>query len=155
MVGTEDRKAFRRSNNLSWRRLLFFFSLLLVCAVVIGHPVAAEDDFAHKYQTYQKAVQEGKAALEKKDFHVAIDNFTKAIKDSPFVASHYVDRGIAWYREGERQKAENDFSRAIILDPRLAIAYTYRGLVRMDGSDQEGALKDYTTALGLNPRDLS
>jgi Flp pilus assembly protein TadD len=148
-------QARKKHPSVSANRLLLFFSLLLVCALVIGHPVSAQDDFAQKYQAYQKAVNDGKAALDKKDYESAIRHYSKAIEASPFVAFHYFDRGVASYRKGDRKKAEEDFSKAIILDPRLAAAFTYRGLVKMKGGDQEGALKDYTTALGLSPRDPS
>jgi tetratricopeptide (TPR) repeat protein len=133
--------------------LVLSFSVLLVYALVIGHEAFCQDDFAQRYQAYQLLVSDGKAGLDRKDYQVAVENYTKEIAASPFVASHYVDRGVALYRKGDGKKAEEDFSRAIILDPRMASAYTYRGLVRMKGGDQEGALKDYTMALGLTPKD--
>jgi len=140
--------------SISARRLLPFLSLL-VCALIVSRSASAQEDFAQRYHAYQKAVNDGKTALDRKDYQAAIDNYTKAIEASPFVASHYFDRGVAWYRKGDAKKAEEDLSKAIILDPRLAVAYTFRGLVRMKGGDQAGALKDYNTALGLNPRDPS
>jgi len=139
----------------SLRGLLIAFILLCAWVLTLHRASAAQEDFAQKYQAYQQVVREGKAALDRKDYQAAIDKYTKAIEASPFVASHYFDRGVASYRKGDGKKAEEDLSKAIILDPRLAAAYTYRGLVRMKGGDQESALKDYTTALGLNPRDPS
>jgi tetratricopeptide (TPR) repeat protein len=136
-------------------RLLLFLLLLLVCALIVSRSASAQEDFAQRYQAYQRAVSEGKAALDRKDYQAAIDNYAKAIEASPFVASYYFDRGVAWYKKGDGKKAEEDLGRAIILDPRQAAAFTYRGLVRMKKGDQAGALKDYTTALGLNPRDPS
>jgi Flp pilus assembly protein TadD len=136
-------------------RFFLSLTLFLVCSFVIDQLAFAQEDFAQKYQAYQKAVNEGKAALDGKDYHTAIENYTKEIEASPFVALHYFDRGIAWHRKGDTKKAEEDFSKAIILEQRMATAYSYRGLVRMKGGDQAGALKDYSAALGLSPRDPS
>jgi tetratricopeptide (TPR) repeat protein len=148
-------RAYKKFTVNSTRGIILALPLFFLCTLNVCHAASAQEDFAQKYQAYQKAVNDGKAALDRKDYQAAIDNYTKAIEASPFVAAHYFDRGVAHYKKGDGKKAEEDLGRAIILDPRMASAYTYRGLVRMKGGDQEGALRDYTTALGLNPRDPS
>ena len=117
--------------------------------------IRADEDFLKRYRTYQQAVSSGKVSLDKKDYRSAIEHYTKAIEMSPFVASHYYDRGIALYRKGDEKKAIEDFDRVVIMDPRSSSAYIYRGLCRMKGVSTKGALFDYKKALGLNPKDPS
>jgi len=117
--------------------------------------IRADEDFAKRYQAYQQAVSSGKASLSRKDYQAAIEHYTKAIEISPFVASHYYDRGIALYRKGDEKKAIEDFGKVIILDPRSSSAYVYRGLCRMKGGDYQGALNDYRKGLELNSKDPS
>jgi len=117
--------------------------------------IRADEHFAKRYQAYQQAVSSGKASLNKKDYQAAIEHYTRAIEMSPFVLSHYYDRGIAWYRKGEEKKAIDDFSKVIILDPRSGSAYVYRGLCKVKGGDYQEALNDYKKGLELNPKDPS
>ena len=117
--------------------------------------IRADEDFAKRYQAYQQAVSSGKASLNKKEYLAAIKHYTRAIEVSPFVGSHYYDRGIAWYRKGDGKKAIDDFDRVIILDPRSGSAYVYRGLCKVKGGDYQGALNDYRKGLELNPKDPS
>jgi tetratricopeptide (TPR) repeat protein len=93
--------------------------------------------------------------LNKEDYQVAIEHYTRAIEISPFEASHYYDRGAALYRQGVEKKAMEDFDKVMILDPRARSAYIYRGHCKMKGGDDQGALNDYKKALEMNPRDAS
>ena len=135
------------------------FLILIPISIFSGvfHPlkVCGENNFVEKYQDYQNAVNAGKTSLNKKDYQAAIEHYTKAIEMSPFVMSHYYDRGIALYRKGDEKKAIEDFNKVIMLDPRSSSAYVYRGLCRVKGGDYQGALSDYKKALELNPRDPS
>jgi tetratricopeptide (TPR) repeat protein len=140
------------------KRLRLILILLCICIFyesTLVSEIQADEDFAKRYQTYQQAVSSGKASLNKKDYQSAIEHYTKAIEMSPFVASHYYDRGIAFYRKGEEKKAIEDFNRAIILNPRSSSSYVYRGLCKVIGGDYQGALKDYRKGLELNPKDTS
>ncbi len=138
---------------------LIVFLMFLCVGIFISFglisDIRAEEDFSKRYQTYQQAVSSGKVSLNKKDYQAAIEHHTRAIEMSPFVASHYYDRGIAWYRKGDEKKAIEDFDRVIILDPRSGSAYVFRGLCRMKGGDYQGALNDYRKGSELNPKDPS
>lgn len=134
--------------------LLFLcVSIFVVFGLISG--IRAEEDFSKRYQAYQQAVSSGKASLNKKDYQAAIDQYTKAIEMSPFMGSHYYDRGIAWYKKGDEKKAIEDFNRVIILDPRSSSAYVYRGLCKVKGGDYQGGLNDYRKGLELNSKDPS
>jgi tetratricopeptide (TPR) repeat protein len=138
-----------------------FLLLLMLIPIVnfsaVFHPleVCGENTFIEKHRAYQNAVNAGKTSLNKKDYQAAIEHYTKAIEMSPFVGSHYFDRGVAFYRKGDLQKAIEDFEKLIILDPRSSSAYVYRGLCKLKGGDYQGALGDYSKGLELNPKDPS
>ena len=135
--------------------LLMLIPISIFSGVTHPFEVHGENTFVEEYQDYQNAVNAGKTSLNKKDYQAAIEHYTKAIEMSPFVASHYYDRGIAWYRKGDGKKAIEDFDKVIILDRRSSSAYVYRGLCRMEGGDYQRALFDYKKALELNPKDAS
>ena len=80
-----------KGNLFCFKPVPFLVLLSLFPFVSIIH---AGDEFQEKYRTHQNAVNAGKASLNKKDYQVGIDQYTKAIEMSPFVASHYYDRGI-------------------------------------------------------------
>jgi tetratricopeptide (TPR) repeat protein len=134
---------------------LMFLSMSIVSGFGFISDIRAEEDFAKRYQGYQQAVSSGKASLNKKDYQAAIEHYTRAIEMSSFVASHYYDRGIAFYRKGDEKKAIEDFDKVIILEPRSSSAYVYRGLCKVKGGEYQGALNDYKKALELNPKDPS
>jgi len=114
--------------SILFRWLIISCSLHLVCALIIGQAAFAQDNFEQKYQAYQHAVRDGKAVLDRKDYQAAIDNYTKAIEASPFVASHYVDRGIAWYgRVTERRRKRISAGRSSWIRDRLPPTLTGAG----------------------------
>ena len=112
-------------------------------------------DFQKQYRAYQGYVRAGYAALNKKRYQEAIDHYSRAIGVSPFVATHYFYRGLAWYRKGDKKRAIEDLDRVIILDPRHTPAYVYRGLCRMKRDEYREALGDYKSALKMKPKDAS
>jgi Flp pilus assembly protein TadD len=130
--------------------------MLLFLEIVSGVTfVYADGEFVERYSAYQGYVQSGLASLEKKDYASAITNYSRAIEMSLFEASHYFNRGIAFYRLGKEKEAREDFNKVIILDPKGSSAYVYRGLCRMKGGEYKDALNDYNRALKLNPKDAS
>src|SRR4030042_2704016 len=135
--------------------LLMLIPISIFSGVTHPFEVHGENTFVEKYQAYQNAVNAGKASLNKKDYQTAIEHYTKAIEMSPFVMSHYYDRGIAFYRKGEEKKAIEDFDKVTILEPRSSSAYIYRGLCKLKGGDYQGALNDYKRALEMNSKDPS
>jgi len=113
------------------------------------------DNFLKRYREYQGYVSAGYACIEKKEYIRAIDHYSKAIEISPFVASHYYYRGLAWFRKGNKGEALEDFDKVIILDSRWRSAYVYRGLCQMKGGEYKEALSDYKSALNLEHDDAS
>jgi tetratricopeptide (TPR) repeat protein len=130
-------------------------SVVIFSGVVHPLKVCGENNFVEQYRAYQSAATAGKVSLNKKDYQAAIEHYSRAIEMSPFVASHYYDRGIAFYRKGQEKKAIEDFDKVVILNPRSSSSYVYRGLCKVKGGDYQGALNDYKKALELNPKDPS
>ena len=114
----------------------------------------ADDAFAQKYEGYQRTTSEGKAALGRKDYQAAIDNYTKIIEMSPFEAMPYFNRGLAQYKSGMMKEAEEDFDKTLILHQRMVTALSYRGLCREKLGKEKAALEDYTRAVQMQPDDV-
>jgi len=138
-----------------------FFFLLHIIAIFIwlliidNTYVQAENELGEKYKSYQQYIKSASSAFQKNDYPSAITNYSKAIELSPFEASSYYQRGIAFYKLGKFKDAISDFDRVIILDARMNTAYTYRGLCRVNAGEYKEALSDYKKALEFNPKDVS
>ena len=96
--------------------------------------------------------------------NMAIEAYSDAIALDPRYAVAYINRGVAYFRSGEVDKAIDDYSQAIVLqtaianynkaielDPDLAVAYYYRGLAYAEKGDFDEAIADFTKAIKLNP----
>src|SRR5215475_12370867 len=62
-------------------------------------------------------------------------------------AKSYLERGSAWLKKGELERAISDFNLAIATDHQLAAAWYNRGVARSRQGDRDGALRDYNRAL--------
>jgi tetratricopeptide (TPR) repeat protein len=135
---------------LSHRCACLFIGLFL-CQVSTG--LCADDELAERYRQYMQAVQAGLAAINIQDYVKAIDHYTKAIDQSPFVAMHYYYRGLAFHKSGEHEKAIADFTNVLVLEPSMSAALVFRGLSHLARGEEQQALLDYTSALSRNPKD--
>jgi serine/threonine protein kinase len=63
---------------------------------------------------------QGKEFFEKKQYQLAIEAYTRAIKIDPRYAKAYFERGRAYEMVGDKQLAANDFDNAKLLDPSLS-----------------------------------
>jgi tetratricopeptide (TPR) repeat protein len=66
-------------------------------------------------------------------------------------AVFYYNRGMAWRKKKDFDKAVNDFDEAIRLDPKYVDAYEWRGLTWEVKKDYEKATKDFDEANRLRP----
>jgi tetratricopeptide (TPR) repeat protein len=64
----------------------------------------------------------------------------------------YNNRGFAYWRKDENDRAIADYNEAIRLDPKFAKAYSNRGLAYRDKGDTGRAIADYTEAIRLDPK---
>ena len=66
-------------------------------------------------------------------------------------AEFYYNRGIAYGKKGQYDRAISDFTKAIEIDPRYAEAYNNRGIAYGKKGQYDRAISDYTKALKINP----
>ena len=64
----------------------------------------------------------------------------------------YNERGIAYAKKGQYDKAVSEFNNAIELNPKDAVSYTLRGGVHSERAQYDKAISDFTKAIELNPK---
>jgi len=92
----------------------------------------------------------GNALYEQKDFENSIKAYSISLELNEY-AEAYNNRGIAYARLGEYDKAVKDYDKAIKLKPDLAEAYYNRGLAYAKQQKYDEAIKDYDEAIKLKP----
>lgn len=129
------------------RGLRFLFvacGLLMLCLV---SPSVA--------QTAREFAREGFAAKDRKQFPLAIQLFSEAIKQGQFTPEQrgfiLYGRGVSYDALGLRDLALGDFDAAIALLPDFPNSYVYRALVWNERREFEKARDDLVQALRLNP----
>ncbi len=96
-------------------------------------------------QTRQEAAQfflKGNIQLAKREYTEAIRYYDEAIKKKPDFADAYNNRGLAEYRNGNRETALADYTQAIGKDPAYEPAYLNRADVLLETGDAPAALTD-------------
>ena len=97
------------------------------------------------------ALQRGNFAMMLEQMDAAEAAYSRAIELKPNYAAAYSNRGRAYRRKGEYDRAINDFNEAIALNPNYAEAYCGRGVGYHDKEHYETAIGDYTKAIQLKP----
>jgi len=82
----------------------------------------------------------------------AVAACTSIIVLDPHNDGAFVNRGLAYRRLGQLDRAIRDYEAAIRLNARAADAFNNRGNAYQDKLDYERALADYDEAIRLNPR---
>ncbi len=84
----------------------------------------------------------------------ALENYTRAIADSPDYAAAHLARADTLSELGRRPEALRDYSRALALDESLATTiYVNRGVMHLGSRDYSRAIEDFERALSLEPDD--
>ena len=122
---------------------------------LLGFPLFAfgAEGFAEQYRAYQSAAEKGRDAFVRKDYPVAVAEYSKVIAFTPFEAEIYFRRGVALFKTGKEKEAVPDFDKALLINPRLVQALSYRGMCHERLGEFVAALKDHTDALNANPKD--
>ena len=76
----------------------------------------------------------------------------KAIQLNPKSAKAYNNRGTAYRRKSDYDKAITDYTESIKLNPESAKAYNNRGAAHSRKGDYDQAIKDLNKAIQLNPK---
>lgn len=93
----------------------------------------------------------GRAALEARDFHEAVECLSRAIALRPDVAELYALRARAYLARGDRARALNDLDQTVRLRPRDAAGYAERAAELYAQRQYERAVADCDRALRLDP----
>jgi tetratricopeptide (TPR) repeat protein len=89
------------------------------------------------------------------DLHAqTIAEHTARLEEDPACAAAYINRGNAYARQGDFEKAVADYTRALELQPQDVGLYRRRALAHTRNRALDAALADYTQALALEPRNL-
>ena len=83
---------------------------------------------------------------------MAMEDYNKAIELNPRLVEAYTNRGNAYGKKHQYERAIEDFNRAIELNPRHANAYSNRGVAYMHKHQYDRAIEDYNKAIELNPK---
>ena len=94
----------------------------------------------------------GIAYLTKKDFDLAIEDFSKVVEMDPEYVGTYYYHGLAYLFKGDFDDlAIENLNKAIEQNSDHADAYYYRGAAYNFKGEVELAIKDYTKAIELKP----
>jgi lipoprotein NlpI len=80
-------------------------------------------------------------------------DYNSAIRLTPNDAVTYRNRGIAYGKKGDYDRAIQDYNEAIRLNPNDPIAYNDRGIAYRNKRDYDRAIQNYTEAIRLEPND--
>jgi tetratricopeptide (TPR) repeat protein len=95
--------------------------------------------------------EQGKAALERKDFDQAVVSFNDAIDKHPEDVTAWASRGVAHFSKGDYEKAVADYSEAIRLDASQASLYLQRAAAYRHQREHRRAIDDCSEAIKLAP----
>ncbi len=84
----------------------------------------------------------GNRQLQKREYKEAIRYYSEAIAKKPDFADAYNNRGLAKFRNDDREGALADYGRAIDADPDFSTAYLNRAEARLETGDAAGSLAD-------------
>jgi len=87
----------------------------------------------------------------KKDYNLAITEFSQAIRLNSNYAEAYINRGLAHSAKFDNDLAITDFTQAIRLEPNNAEAYSNRGDAYSNKEDYARAIADLDQAIKLDP----
>jgi tetratricopeptide (TPR) repeat protein len=81
----------------------------------------------------------------------SVSLWTEVLRRHPGSVQALNDRGNAYSRTGQFNRAMEDFTQALRSDPENAFTYNNRGSVKARAGDFEGAVRDFDQALSLKP----
>lgn len=84
----------------------------------------------------------GNGQLQKREYKEAIRFYSEAITKKPDFADAYNNRGLAKFRNDDREGALADYTRAIQIDPDFGTAYFNRAEVLLETGDAAGSVAD-------------
>lgn len=102
---------------------------------------------AQSYSQSEKWIEEGKIALQARNYSKALELFTKVIDHNPKSIQGLYHRGLVYLQSGRYNEAAEDFSQAIRANPKLADPYNSRGLAYGYLGKVDEAVADFNKAI--------
>ena len=97
----------------------------------------------------------GSIYANKREYDLAIADWTKAIEKDPNEFMAYYGRGTIYGISGESGLAIKDYTMALELNPEFTEVYVPRGTAYVANGEVELAMDDYNTAIRLRPNDAT
>jgi len=119
---------------------------ITACSAIIEANMAGIRDVAEAY------LRRANAYYDKKEFELAIADYTKLIQSSPADVLALLERASAYIGKGATDLAFADYARVIEINPKLASPYVQRGDLYVKLGDIDRAITDYKLALQINSR---
>jgi Flp pilus assembly protein TadD len=95
----------------------------------------------------------GTLRLDQEDYQGAIDDLSRAFDLEPSEpATLLCNRGLAWLRLGQLDRALQDTNDALALAPSDAVAYNNRGVIHRELGNFEDSERDLRRAIEINPQ---
>jgi tetratricopeptide (TPR) repeat protein len=121
------------------------------------HNLAANYDSqvtTHSNMTASEWFEKGLEAEQEGNIDDQIRFYSETIRLDPEYGTAYNNRGNAYHRKKEYQRAITDYNQAIFLNPQYAaFPYNNRGTVYFDMGDYDRAIADYSQAIQLDDTD--
>ena len=102
-----------------------------------------------------ESLTRGLAHLEKKQFDLAVAEFSKAIELGQRGKSSYQHRGLAYLEKAQYNFALSDFSKAIEIDPKDPWAFEMRALTFLATDQYKPAIVDLQKGIDLDPKNAA
>jgi tetratricopeptide (TPR) repeat protein len=97
----------------------------------------------------------GVERLARREYDLAIADFTQAVRLDGATGKYFYHRGAAYYEKRQDDLALQDFAKAIALNPSDTLAYLARAELLLIKGNEPLARKDFDEAQRLAPNDLS
>lgn len=99
----------------------------------------------------QRLFQEAVVAMQSEDWQSAGHTLTRLVQEYPKLSGPYVNLGIAYWRLGQLDKAEEAFATAVKVNPKNTDAYNQHAVLLREQGRFEEAEKLYLEALDVWP----
>jgi tetratricopeptide (TPR) repeat protein/serine/threonine protein kinase/WD40 repeat protein len=96
--------------------------------------------------------QRGDFFMNERAYELAVGDYTELIRLARDSSVGYTNRGLAWLRHWEFDKAAEDLDEAISRNPKDASAWTNRGALRVLLGQYDDALTDFDAVIRLSPK---
>ncbi len=119
---------------------------------LIAYEKAINTETHEKNKNFVFYIERGDILRELKRYSEALASYEQAIKLKPNHPWTYNNRGLVYYKKGEKNLALKDYNYAISLNPQDEIVYNNRGIIYQEKGNNKLALKDYNYAISLNSK---